>query len=121
MIDDMVATLAREQKDDDAKKEYCNKEFDKSDDKKKELEQKIEDLDTSMAAAEDGIATATSEIEALKKSMKDLDQQVYDAGQQRKDEHADFSELMASNSAAKDVLNFAINRLNQFYNPKLAK
>jgi predicted nucleic acid-binding Zn-ribbon protein len=35
MIDDMVATLKVEQKDDDTKKEYCAEELDLSDDKKK--------------------------------------------------------------------------------------
>merc|ERR1719174_3491470 len=38
MIDDLVATLKTEQLDDDHKKEYCAKQFDLSDDKKKELE-----------------------------------------------------------------------------------
>merc|ERR1711956_201395 len=36
MIDDMVATLKVEQKDDDTKKEYCAEELDLADDKKKE-------------------------------------------------------------------------------------
>jgi hypothetical protein len=35
MIDDMVATLKVEQADDDSKKEYCGKELDSADDKKK--------------------------------------------------------------------------------------
>jgi predicted nucleic acid-binding Zn-ribbon protein len=35
MIDEMMATLAQEQKDDDSKKDYCAAEFDSSDDKKK--------------------------------------------------------------------------------------
>jgi len=38
---------------------------------------------------------------------------------QRKAEHEAHLELMATNSAAKDLLNYAINRLNKFYNPKL--
>jgi len=35
MIDEMVANLKKEQADDEAKKEYCDKEFDTSEDKKK--------------------------------------------------------------------------------------
>merc|ERR1711956_92283 len=34
MIDEMVANLKKEQEDDEAKKEYCDKEFDTSEDKK---------------------------------------------------------------------------------------
>jgi len=121
MIDEMVASLKQEQKDDDTKKDYCNKQFDLSDDKKKELEQKIEDLETSMTEAEDGIKTTADEIAALKDSMKKLDKSVAEASEGRKEEHAEFTELMASDTAAKDIMKFAINRLNQFYNPKLYK
>jgi len=121
MVDDMVASLKQEQLDDDRKKEYCAKQFDMSDDKKKALEQNIEDLETSITEAEDGVATSTSEIKALKESVSNLDKAVATATAQRKAEHDEFSELMASNSAAKDILKFAINRLNEFYNPKLHK
>merc|ERR1719235_1961235 len=44
MINDMVALLGKEQVEDDTKKTYCENEFDKADDKKKELEWNIEDL-----------------------------------------------------------------------------
>merc|ERR1719162_2409581 len=46
---------------------------------------------------------------------------VAEATEQRKEENEDFKELMASDSAAKEVLEFAKNRLNKFYNPKLYK
>merc|ERR1719235_546425 len=121
MIDDMVVELKKEQVDDDNKKEYCNKQFDLSDDKKKGLEQKISDLETSITNAEDGIASTTTEIKNLQDSIKKLDKSVAEASEQRKEEHEEFTELMASNSAAKEILKFAINRLNKFYNPSLYK
>merc|ERR1711896_30591 len=37
------------------------------------------------------------------------------------EENEDFTELMANDSAAKELLGFAKNRLNKFYNPKLYK
>merc|ERR1712139_59439 len=58
MIDDMIATLKKEQQDDDHKKEYCGEQFDLSDDKKKELENTIADLETTIAKLEDGVAEA---------------------------------------------------------------
>jgi chromosome segregation ATPase len=119
MIDNMVSHLKEEQADDEAKNDYCAKHFDTSDDKKKSLEQKISDLDTSIADAEEGIATVKSEIESLEDGIKALDKSVAEATEQRKDEHADFSELMANDAAAKELLEFAKNRLNKFYNPKL--
>jgi len=121
MIDEMVATLKQEQLDDDHKKEYCGKQLDLSDDKKKSLEQTISDLETTIAEAEEGISTSASEIEKLEAGIKKLDKSVAEATEQRKEEHEDFTELMASDSAAKELLKFAKNRLNKFYNPKLYK
>jgi chromosome segregation ATPase len=121
MIDDMVAQLKTEQKDDDEKKEYCAEEFDKSDDKKKVLEKGVADLKTAIEDAKEGIQTTTADIAALKTSIKSLDKAVAEATEQRKEENADFTELMASNTAAKELIEFAKNRLNKFYNPKLYK
>jgi chromosome segregation ATPase len=119
MIDEMVATLKKEQTDDDAKKEYCELEFDTSDDKKKGLEQKIKDEETAIAELEGSIATLTDEIAALTASVKALDKSVADATEQRKTENAAYKELMASDTAAKELIKLAINRLNKFYNPKI--
>merc|ERR1719503_282397 len=121
MIDEMVANLKTEQADDDNKKDYCGKQLDSADDKKKELEHAVNDLETAIAQAEDGISTLKGEIEALEDGIKALDKQVAEATEQRKEENEDYTEMMAQDSAAKDVLNFAKNRLNKFYNPKLYK
>jgi chromosome segregation ATPase len=119
MIDEMVATLKTEQADDDKKKEYCEKEFDTADDKKKSLEHTIKNLDTEIEDTKEGISTVTDEIAALQASIKALDKAVAEATEQRKEEHEDFVNLMAQDSAAKELLAFARNRLNKFYNPKL--
>jgi len=121
MIDDMVGVLKKEQVDDDSKKEYCNMQLDTVDDKKKSQEQTIADLETAMADATEGIATLKSEIEALEDGIKALDKSVAEATETRKEEHSDYTELMASDTSAKELLNFAKNRLNKFYNPKLYK
>jgi septal ring factor EnvC (AmiA/AmiB activator) len=121
MIDEMVQTLKTEQQDDDHKKEYCAEQFDLSDDKKKGLERSVSDLETAIEDAKEGIAATESDIKALQDSIKALDKAVADATEQRKEENEDFTELMASDSAAKEILGFAKNRLNKFYNPKLYK
>merc|ERR1719183_791581 len=110
MIDEMVATLKTEQADDDAKKEYCAKEFDLADDKKKSLERSISDLETAIEDAKEGIATLKDEIAALEKGIKALDKAVAEATEQRKEENEEFTQLMASDSAAKEILGFAKNR-----------
>merc|ERR1719277_2627953 len=110
----MIATLKTEQADDDNKKQYCSAEFDAADDKKKSLEHSIADIDTAIADAKEAIAATKDDIEALQKSIKALDKSVSDATEQRKEENEDFTSLMASDSAAKELLGFAKNRLNKF-------
>jgi septal ring factor EnvC (AmiA/AmiB activator) len=121
MIDGLVAELKQEQLVDDEKKSYCNKEFDKAEDKKKGLELDISDLNKAMADGEEAIATFSSEIKALEAGIKELDKSVSEATDTRKGEHDDYVETLAANNAAKDLLSFAKNRLQKFYNPKLYK
>jgi len=121
MIDDMIMTLKIEQEDDQAKKEYCAKELDTSDDKKKGLERAISNLETEMENAKEDIAKLAEEIDVLKAAIKELDKNVMEATEQRKEENEDFKDLMASDTAAKELMKFAKNRLNKFYNPKQYK
>mmetsp|Transcript_82095 Transcript_82095/g.150101 ORF Transcript_82095/g.150101 Transcript_82095/m.150101 type:complete len:699 (-) Transcript_82095:70-2166(-) len=121
MIDEMVTLLEAEQQDDDHKKEYCEAQFDVSDDKKKGLDHSISNLETVIADLEETIATAGSDIDALVAGIESLDKSVAEATEQRQAEHEEFVELMASDSAAKELLDFAKNRLNKFYNPTLYK
>eukprot|EP00747_Dinoflagellata_sp_TGD_P158766 gnl/TRDRNA2_/TRDRNA2_177841_c7_seq1.p1 gnl/TRDRNA2_/TRDRNA2_177841_c7~~gnl/TRDRNA2_/TRDRNA2_177841_c7_seq1.p1 ORF type:complete len:661 (+),score=251.50 gnl/TRDRNA2_/TRDRNA2_177841_c7_seq1:252-1985(+) len=121
MIEGMIENLHKEQEDDDAKKEYCLKQFDEAEDKKKGLENDIADLDTAIADAEEAITTLKAEIEALSDGIKALDKSVDEATEQRKEENQDFKELMAADAACKEIIGFAKNRLNKFYNPKLYK
>jgi len=121
MVDDMVALLKTEQLDDNDKKEYCEMQFDNADDKKKELERAEGKLTASIADSKESIATLTDEIKTLGANIKDLDKMVAEATDNRKEENSDFKTLFASDSAAKEILAFAKNRLNKFYNPKLYK
>jgi len=121
MIDEMVENLKAEQTEDDQKKEYCNGQFDQSDDKRKQLELSIKDSETAIDDMDSSIKTLTEEIAALEAGIKKLDKAVAEATEQRKQENAEYKDLMASDSTAKEVLAWAKNRLNQFYNPKLYK
>jgi septal ring factor EnvC (AmiA/AmiB activator) len=121
MIDNLVVELKAEQGMDNDKKAYCLAELDKAEDKHKSLEQDVSDLEKAIADAEESITTLAGEIKALSKSIKDLDKNVAEATSARKAEHDDYVENLAANTAAKDVLDFAKNRLNKFYNPKMYK
>merc|ERR1719401_1424521 len=121
MIDEMVATLKAEQTDDEHKKEYCALEFDYAEDQKKSLERSVSDEENAIASAEEGIAKLKEEISALESGLAALAKTMAEAAELRKTESEEFTELMASDSAAKELLLFAQNRLNKFYNPKLYK
>jgi len=121
MIEDLVKELKQDQVNDDGKKEYCETELDTADDKKKVLEKGVSDLETAIVNSKDGIVTTKAEIEALDDGIKALDKSVAEATEQRKEENEDYTALMASDAAAKELIEFAKNRLNKFYNPKLYK
>merc|ERR1719389_1068873 len=121
LMDEMVVTLKKEQVDDDAKKEYCPTELDLADDKKKVVERAISDSEKAIAEAEEGLSTVQEEIDALEAGIKALDKSVAEATQQRKEENEDYTALMAGNTAAKELIEFAKNRMQKFYNPKLYK
>jgi len=119
MIDEMVGILLEEQKADDEKKVYCEKELDVTEDQKKSLEHKVDDLGAALEDTTSMIATLTDEIEALVDSIKALDKSVAEATENRKEENVAYKELMAADTAAEQLLSMAANRLAKFYTPKL--
>eukprot|EP00747_Dinoflagellata_sp_TGD_P160198 gnl/TRDRNA2_/TRDRNA2_177952_c3_seq14.p1 gnl/TRDRNA2_/TRDRNA2_177952_c3~~gnl/TRDRNA2_/TRDRNA2_177952_c3_seq14.p1 ORF type:complete len:709 (+),score=286.19 gnl/TRDRNA2_/TRDRNA2_177952_c3_seq14:94-2220(+) len=121
MIDEMTVTLGEEQKSDDDKKLYCEKEFDTSEDKKKELARAVSKLEKAIEENKSAIATLEEEIKALAEAIKESDKAVAEATEQRKEENEDFTANAAANAACKELIAFAKNRLNKFYNPKLYK
>jgi len=121
MIDNLVVDLKAEQGVDEDKKAYCLAEFDKAEDKKKGLDLDISDLGKAIDDAKESLSTLISEIKALGDGIKKLDASVAEATATRKEEHDEFVSTLAANTAAKDVLAFAKNRLQKFYNPKLYK
>merc|ERR1719324_1783425 len=121
MIDDLVVELKAEQGIDNDKKSYCLAEIDKAEDKKKGLEADVVDLGKAIEDGKEQIDALAAEIKALTKGIKDLDDSVAEATATRKEEHDNYVETLAANNAAKDLLGFAKNRLQKFYNPKLYK
>merc|ERR1712216_634889 len=65
MIDDMISLLGQEQRDDDDKKEYCEKLIDKTEDDVKQLELEVSDLGKAIADYKEQIATLGEEVSAL--------------------------------------------------------
>merc|ERR1740138_2032710 len=110
MIDEMVIMLKEEQVADDDKKEYCLTQFDVTDDKKKSLDRTLGLEAAAIQKAKEAIALLTEEIAALEAGIAALDKSVSEATEQRKEENEDYTALMASDTAAKDLLALAKNR-----------
>merc|ERR1719171_1105288 len=121
MVDNMIAVLVKEQADDDKEKDYCHSELDKSADQEKALKGEVSDIGADISEKEDTLATITSEIEGLQSGIAALDKMVAEATEQRKEEHAEYTAAMTSNSACQQLIEMAKNRLNKFYNPSLYK
>ena len=60
-------------------------------------------------------------LEALEAGVKALDNAVTEATKQRNAENTEYKDLITSNTNAKEVLLWAKNSLNKFYDPKLYK
>merc|ERR1719261_1028904 len=121
MIDNLIVELKKAQADDDDKKSYCEAELDKAEDKKKGLAQDVSDIETAIDDETESIATLKTEIEALDDGIRALDKEVAEATENRQAEHEEFKTTYPANAAAVDLLKFAKNRLNKFYNPSQYK
>jgi len=121
MVDDMVAELGVEQKADDAKKTQCVADLDAADDAQKVLAREVSDLSKLISDQKAQADTFAEEIAGLEDSIKKLDAEVADRTHQRKINHEEFVEELASNQGAIQLLEMAKNRMNKFYNPKMYK
>jgi len=121
MIDAMVVNLHKEQQGDNDLKAYCESSLDKADDRRKVLENSIHDSEVAISEMNGAIAQLAEELAGLTAGVKALDKSVAEATELRKEENAEFKQFISDDTSAKELLKFAKNRLNKFYNPKLYK
>eukprot|EP00811_Abedinium_folium_P020075 NODE_2903_length_2124_cov_11.025538.p1 GENE.NODE_2903_length_2124_cov_11.025538~~NODE_2903_length_2124_cov_11.025538.p1 ORF type:complete len:622 (-),score=234.01 NODE_2903_length_2124_cov_11.025538:258-1976(-) len=121
MIDDMVENLHKSQQTDEKKKAWCDEKIDTTNKDKSFFERSIADTESETEEAKQTLATVKEEIMALQEVIAKLDKAVAEASAQRKEEHAAHTAFLAENGASKQLIGFARNRLQKFYNPKLYK
>jgi len=121
LIDKLIATLKKEQRSDNNKKDYCAEQFDQSESKQVNLKRSLKDSSVAIEETKEGLATLGDEVVALKASIVELDKAVAEATEQRKEENAEYKELMTNNAAAKELLLMAQKRLAKFYQPKASQ
>merc|ERR1719261_437138 len=106
----MVDVLNKEQEEDDTQKADCEKELDASMDESKVASKKVDVSTSAISELNDEIATVKDEVATLTTEMKELDKSVAEATNQRKAEHAEYTETQALNEAAVQLLQKAKNR-----------
>merc|ERR1719174_1158908 len=121
MIDDMVVLLGKQQKEDEKQKAYCEDEFETAADEEAAAKTKLAQTDATLSELTDKIGTLMEEISSLTSSVAALDKSVADASAMRKEEHAEYIEMMQMNEAATGLVKKAKNRMQKFYNPTLYK
>jgi len=117
-IDDMVAQLLQEKADEIKHKDFCVDEFntnqlqtEKKERHKEDLLAKVEDLEMTIKALTDAIATLKSEIAEMQVQMKR-------AGEDREKQNKDFQQTVADQRASQKLLQSALNILKGFYEKK---
>merc|ERR1740115_552168 len=120
VIDDMVAQLLMEKADEIKHKDFCVDEFntnqlqtEKKDRSKEDLLALIEDLDLT-------IKTLTSEIDALKSEVAEMQVQMKRAGEDREKQNKEFQQTVADQRASQKLLSAALNILKGFYEKRAA-
>jgi len=117
-MDQMVAELKEQQKEEVKLKEFCTTEFNENEqqtytktEEKKDLDQKIEGL--------------TTEIETLTKAIKEAEEtvattkiEIKKASEAREKENAEFQTTVSDQRATQVILKKALKRMNDFYKKK---
>eukprot|EP00931_Biecheleriopsis_adriatica_P009068 TRINITY_DN11017_c0_g1_i5.p1 TRINITY_DN11017_c0_g1~~TRINITY_DN11017_c0_g1_i5.p1 ORF type:complete len:714 (+),score=254.53 TRINITY_DN11017_c0_g1_i5:76-2217(+) len=117
-IDSLIDLMEKEQKDDDAKKEYCETEFRKNAATTKDLKAQAKLIAASVDEKTAAIEQLDKSIKALQDSVQDLDKDVAQAGENRKMEHEEYQSSLADDSTAVDLLVMARERLYKVYHPE---
>merc|ERR1719326_1257558 len=119
MIDNMVEVLHDEDVGDEHKKEFCANETASFTQLQADKEAHYEALEKKIAELESEIEQLIADIKALEEQINFLDQQVIAGGVQRKKEHDEFVVSYQGMDVAKQLIDKAANRLQQFYNPSM--
>jgi len=121
MTEDMIAVLKSEMSADEKKKEWCTSELEKSEAERTRKQEVLDQATAAIAQTQDEISSTDDDIKALEKEIVDVDKEVAGSTEQRKKEHAEYTENLQMTDVAISLLEKAKNRLQKFYNPTLYK
>merc|ERR1719316_1423526 len=117
-IDDMIAQLLKEKKDEIKLKDFCVDGFfenERSTDKKEHEKEDLIELIDTLTMQIDGLTKA---IETLKAEIAELQLQLKQAGETREKENKEFQQTVADQRATQKLLAEALKVLKDFYDKK---
>jgi len=117
-IDDMVAQLKIDQKDEVKHKDFCNKEFHDNDTQTTAANRKVELLQGTQADLEASIAQFEEEIKTLTAEIAQMRVELQSASLDRQEESKVFQQAVQDQIEMQQILKKAIKRLEAFYQPK---
>jgi len=114
-MDNMLTELEKQQREESAKFQLCNKNIDETEDTIKEGENLKQDLEQKHQALTNTIEALKSEIEGLKSDEQAMEVSVKQAGEERKEQNMVFQSSISDQRATINILNKALARLKSFY------
>jgi hypothetical protein len=117
-INDMIADLKQQQKDEVKHKDFCNGEMHKNEMETIENTNSQKDLNAAISLLDEQIATLKKDKETTKAEIAQGKVDLQQANMDRVEENQQFIATVQEQRAAKVVLNKALKRLEDFYGRK---
>jgi len=114
-IDDMIAQLQAEKKDEIKHRDFCIAEFNKNEREQNATEDRRDDLQVKIDQLKSDIKTLTGEIDALQAEIKEMQVQMQFAGENREKENAEFQATVQDQRVMTAILQKARMRMAQKY------
>merc|ERR1719387_2227460 len=118
MIDGMVHVLHDEEIEDSHKKEFCANETEKSTALQASKQEAVDQLQSSIEEMTDQLNGCSEAIKDLDEAIATTNREVALATEQRKKEHQEFVDSLATSDTARRLIDEAATRLAKFYSPK---
>lgn len=119
MIDKMVQLLDKEQKDDEKEREFCERQIDEIQDKIKEQTRDVGDAVEKARALTSMKNNLNDQIKELMNEIKEKAQDFQEANAIRGKQNEQYVKEKADMTAAVQLLQKAMNRLQKFFNEKI--
>merc|ERR1719217_1504756 len=117
-MDQMVAELKEQQKEEVKLKEFCTTEFNENEKQTYEKTEESKDLQEKIDGLEDTVKKLSKKIDGLEDTIAETKKAVKKASEDREKENAEYQTTVADQRATQVILKKALKRMNDFYKKK---